>query len=73
MSKVRIGVFTLTSHNFMSRDEIDTSLGRERLNACAFRVPVGSRMIPMCEAIRNAGERAKLRYQKYDWSLNSAQ
>ncbi len=25
------------------------------------------------EAIRDAGERAKLRYQKYDWSLNSAQ
>ncbi len=33
----------------MSRDEIDTPLGRERLNACVFRVPVGSRMIPMCE------------------------
>ena len=49
MSKVRIGVFTLTSHHFMSRDEIDTPLGRERLNACVFRVPVGSRMIPMCE------------------------
>ena len=49
MSKVRIGAFTLTSHHFMSRDEIETPVGRERLNACAFRVPVGSRMISMCE------------------------
>ena len=49
MSKVRVGAFTLTSHHFMSRDEIDTPMGRERLNACAFKVPVGSRMISMCE------------------------
>ena len=49
VSKVRIDTFTLTSHHFMNRDEIDTPVGKERLNACAFRVPVGSRMIPMCE------------------------
>jgi hypothetical protein len=54
MSRVRVGAFTLASHHFMSRDEIDTPVGRERLSACAFRVPVGGRMISMCEV--NAGD-----------------
>ena len=36
-------------HRFMSPDELDTELGRERLAACTFQVPVDGRMAPMCE------------------------
>ena len=36
-------------HNFMSREELDTPLGRARLEACAFRLPVEGEMIPMCQ------------------------
>lgn len=42
-------------HNFMSRDELTTPRGRERLAACAFKVPVREgahgelRMVSMCE------------------------
>jgi hypothetical protein len=59
LSRARIGAFTLTSHHFMSRDELETPLGRERLNACAFKVPVGSGMMPMCE-MNASGTRAAI-------------
>lgn len=39
----------VVSHHFMSRDEIATSLGRERLDLCVFHVPVDGRLAPMCE------------------------
>jgi hypothetical protein len=39
----------LVVHHFMGAQELDTDLGRERLAACAFHVPVGGRMISMCE------------------------
>lgn len=40
--------FCIVSHHFMSASEIETPLGQERLAACAFRVPVGGRLEPMC-------------------------
>lgn len=36
-------------HNFMSKDELDTPVGRARLDACAFRLPVNGEMVPMCK------------------------
>ncbi len=36
-------------HKFMSAEELATPLGQERLQACAFHLPVDGRMVPMCE------------------------
>jgi hypothetical protein len=33
----------------MSHDEIRTDTGRDRLAACAFKLPVDGRMVSMCE------------------------
>jgi len=38
------------SHHFMSREEIDTPIGKERLDLCIFHTAVGDRLVPMCEA-----------------------
>lgn len=46
---VRIRPWILVVHGFMSREELSTPLGRERLGACVFRVPVGGRLVSMCE------------------------
>jgi len=39
----------LVVHKFMSPRELETVVGRERLAACTFRVPVDGQMISMCE------------------------
>jgi hypothetical protein len=44
----RVDVLTLTSHHFMSPAELATDLGRARLGACVFRIPVKGEMVPMC-------------------------
>ncbi|MEE8116968.1 MAG: radical SAM protein [Gemmatimonadales bacterium] len=41
---------TIVSHHFMSTAEALTPRGRERMELCVFHVPVGNRMISMCEA-----------------------
>lgn len=48
--KVRIDSFQVVSHHFMSREEAMTERGHERIAACLFRVPIGGRMVSMCEA-----------------------
>ena len=40
--------FCIVSHHFMSAAEAATEIGRERLDACAFRVPIDGRLEPMC-------------------------
>jgi len=50
--------FAVNVHRFMDEDELDTPRGRERLAACAFRVPVDGEMVPMC-AFNGTGERAR--------------
>jgi hypothetical protein len=54
--------FNLVSHHFMSAAEVATPRGRERLDACAFRVPVDGRLVSMCAAnalgLRDAAYRA---------------
>ncbi len=44
----RTRYFCVVSHHFMSAAETATPTGRERLAACAFRVPIEGRMEPMC-------------------------
>jgi molybdenum cofactor biosynthesis enzyme MoaA len=36
-------------HRFMNTDELNTPLGRERLDSCVFKLPVDGRMVSMCE------------------------
>lgn len=46
-------------HHFMSADELDTPAGRERLDACVFRLPVDGKMVSMCE-LNGSGLREEL-------------
>lgn len=39
----------LVSHHFMSRAELETPLGQERLAHCVFHVPVDGELVSMCE------------------------
>lgn len=41
--------FCLVSHHFMGATELGTAAGRERLAACAFRVPIEGELRSMCE------------------------
>jgi len=63
--KARINYLNIVSHHFMSRQEIETELGRERLDACVFKVPVNGELISMCE-VNALGIR-----EKYYATLNS--
>lgn len=47
--RARIHHFNIVSHHFMSRAQIETPLGRERLKMCVFLVPVGEKLVSMCE------------------------
>ena len=46
---LRVRPWVLVVHAFMSKEELSTTAGRERLDACVFRVPVDGRMVSMCE------------------------
>ena len=39
----------IVSHHFMSRVELETPLGQERLAHCVFHVPVDGELVSMCE------------------------
>jgi len=45
---LRARYFCIVSHHFMSATEAASPRGRERLAVCAFRVPIGERLEPMC-------------------------
>ena len=47
--RVRVDGLTLTSHHFMSPEELGTETGRARLDACVFRLPYRGEMVPMCQ------------------------
>jgi len=51
--QVRVDGLTLTSHHFMSPADLSTPEGRQRLDACVFRLPIHGQMVPMCRV--NAG------------------
>ncbi|MHC4955876.1 MAG: radical SAM protein [Planctomycetota bacterium] len=44
----RIHPFSVVVHHFMDQDMLDTDEGKERLEACVFRLPVDGEMVPMC-------------------------
>lgn len=48
-SMPRIHPFLLIVHNFMSPDDLTTEEGKERLDACSFKLPVNGELISMCE------------------------
>ena len=45
----RVRPFAVVVHHFMDAAELETDRGRERLAACAFKVPVDGEMVSMCE------------------------
>jgi len=47
--KFRLRAFAYVVHAFMSEAELATEKGRERLDACAFKLSVDGRMVSMCE------------------------
>ena len=47
--EVKLHYLNVVSHHFMSRAELETALGKERLASCAFRVPMGDQLVSMCE------------------------
>ena len=47
--RLRLDGITLTSHHFMSPQELQTPVGQDRLAACVFRLPYQGEMIPMCQ------------------------
>lgn len=48
--RVKVNGLMFCSHHFMSRAEIETPLGQERLDLCIFHTAVGDRLVSMCEA-----------------------
>jgi hypothetical protein len=48
--EARADYLNVVSHHFMSAAELGTPLGEERLELCAFRVPIEGRLMSMCEA-----------------------
>ncbi|HYW32975.1 MAG TPA: radical SAM protein [Gemmatimonas sp.] len=47
--KTRMTPLVLVSHHFMSRAEIESPLGQERIAHCVFTVPINGQMMSMCE------------------------
>lgn len=47
--QVRLTKLTVITHHFMSREELESPLGRERISTCVFHVPIGDRLVSMCE------------------------
>ncbi|MCI0732225.1 MAG: hypothetical protein L0Y38_00190 [Methylococcaceae bacterium] len=50
---MRLDYLNIVSHHFMNRAELATPLGKERLEMCAFKVPIQDSLVSMCEV--NAG------------------
>ena len=48
--KTKVHGLMFCSHHFMSREEIETPLGKERLDLCIFHTAVGDQIVSMCEA-----------------------
>lgn len=46
---LRVHYLNLVSHHFMSAEEIATPRGQERLDLCAFQVPIDGTLQSMCE------------------------
>jgi 7,8-dihydro-6-hydroxymethylpterin dimethyltransferase len=47
--RARIDYLNVVSHHFMSAAELATPTGKERTALCTFQVPIGERLVSMCE------------------------
>lgn len=47
--RARVDYLNIVSHHFMSRAELGTPLGQERLGLCVFKAPVDGELVSMCE------------------------
>ena len=47
--RLRLDIVVIVSHHFMSRAELESPVGAERLAHCVFHVPIGDRLVSMCE------------------------
>lgn len=56
--RASITPLVIVSHHFMSRAQIETPLGQERLDLCVFHVPVNGTLVPMCQ-VNAMGERER--------------
>lgn len=61
----RINPFVIIIHNFMSSHQLETKEGKERLEACFFRVPIDGEMVSMCE-LNGTDMRRKLNHDDQD-------
>lgn len=48
--EVRVDPLVIVSHHFMSREQLETPVGRERLAHCVFHVDLDGETVSMCEA-----------------------
>jgi len=61
----RVNPFVIIVHNFMSSHQLETKEGKERLEACFFRVPIEGQMVSMCE-LNGTDMRRKLNHDDQD-------
>jgi hypothetical protein len=54
--RARVDYLNIVSHHFMSRTELLTPRGRERVDLCVFKVPIGDERVSMC-AVNTLGVR----------------
>ena len=54
--RTRLHRFSVVAHHFMSADELNTPNGRERIDQCAFKVPIDGELRSICE-VNGAGLR----------------
>ncbi len=47
--RATVHYLNIVSHHFMSKAEIETPVGQERLKLCVFQVPIGDALMSMCE------------------------
>ncbi len=47
--RAKVHHFNIVSHSFMGPEELRSPVGRERLDLCVFRVPIGDKLVAMCE------------------------
>jgi len=46
--RIKLHRMTVGTHHFMSRDEVESPEGKERIEQCIFKVPDGDEMVSMC-------------------------
>lgn len=49
VGRQRLRYLNLVSHHFMGEAELATDKGKERLDRCAFRVPIDGELVSMCQ------------------------